>query len=296
MWRLVFMAPLATMGCHSSPHTVRIDRGSSVRPDLHRSDLLALSVRQLKSIKASGASEVVMSYSTFIKDDRPFLLLNGKSHRYAVTGGELFDISARTIKRVNIPKLDISIKSPVSLFSDDDKIAYVLSRSKVRINGRDLKVSDAQGVYSHPNTGNVYIATPSSLLVCDGRKKAVIKTLKVNEAVNVALSERGNEVAFSYESNRVSVFDRWLSKERFHLSFGSDQAIWGIDLSDDRLVVVTWEGVAFSAKWIARFFDLRKRKEIKSVAFGEPIECFILKGGKVAVVGSERISWEVWPK
>ena len=213
---------------------------------------------------------------------------------FLATADKVLDVSANPAKGAIQAKIDVWADSPIAVFGGNQDLAYVAGAGTVLAKNEAVKVHAAKGVYSSSDSDCLYIATESALVAYDTSTDKEIKRLLVENPRNVEIVNRGRDVLLAHETNKLSLYDRSLSSIKFELRFNDGQSIWALDLHNDRLALVTWEGAVLSAKWVARFYDLKTKRELKSMSFKHPIACFVMEGNCVAIVSEQGITWEPW--
>lgn len=235
----------------------------------------------------------VVTYSPQLDFQLPLSFASGETHQFLATAEKVLDASANPPKAIKV-RIDLWADAPIAVFGADQSLAYVSSSGAVIANQASVKAQGAKGVYSSPDTNYLYIATESALTAFDTKTGKEVRKLIANNPKNVAVVNGGQDVLFAHETNKLSLYDRYLSSSKFELKFNEDQSIWSLDLHDDRLAVVTWEGKVLSAKWVARLYDLKSKKELKNLEFNHAVVCFVLRGNDIAIVSDDQIRWEHW--
>ncbi len=235
-----------------------------------------------------------MTYSPGLEFELPLSFASGETRKFLATADKVLDVSANPPKEAIQAKIDLWADSPITVYGGNQSLAYVSRAGSVLAKEAAVKVQAAKGVYSSSDSDCLYIATENALVAYDTGTDKEIKRLRASNPKNVAVVNRGLDVLFAHETNKLSLYDRNLSSSKFELRFRDGQSIWDLDLHNGRLAVVTWEGAVLSARWVARFYDLKTKRELKSLSFKHPIACFVMEGNSVAIVSEQGITWEPW--
>lgn len=273
---------------------MQLEKHSQVRPSQDKRRLFIFDFKHLRTADPKGNIAIVTTYSPHLNIDLPISFASGETRQFLATADRVFDVNENPPKWVPEAKIDLWSDSPIAVFGSQQSLAYLSNAGFFCAQGVATKVKGAKGIYSGSDTDYLYVATEESLMAYDVKARAVVRKLPVSGAKNVAVVNSGEDVLFAHATNVLSLYDRDLSKSKFELKFNSHQSIWALDLCGDHLAVVTWEGVALSAKWIVRLFDISTKKEVKTLEYNHPVTCFVLQGNVLAIVGEREIRWETW--
>lgn len=287
--------------------TMPLANHSQVRPSQDRKRLIVFDCDRLRSVGPDGQTVILATYSPRLAEDIPLSYASGDDRHYLATDSRVFDVSKNPPRVVTEEEIDSWAYSPMSVFGKDQSLAFISGHGTVFAQNRKTKIRDAIGVYSSADSDYLYVTTYETLIAYDVKTKSVVGKLpvggeKVLAVVNAgndvllahSVVDAGNDVLLARSTYVLSIFDRNLSKSKFEWRFNEHQEIWSLDLFGDHLAVVTWEGRAFSAKWVLRLIDVTSRKEVKTIEYSQPITCYVMQGDQIAVVGESGLRWENW--
>ncbi len=289
-----FVALMGLLGCQGDLGAVKLEKHSQVRPSQDRTRLLVFDSRQLRSVKSRKEISTCVAYSPRLNLELPLSFASGDKRRFLAMSDKVFDVSANPPKLVTEDKIDPWADSPIAVCGRTQSLAYISSYGDVFEDGAPIEARGATGVYGSSEGDYLYVTTESALEAYDTKTRSKAGKLHVNNPKNLVVVNHGKDVLFAHDANKASLYDRKLSKAKLRLKFDESQSIWSLDVFDHRLVVVTWEGAAFSARWVARFYDIKTGAERRSLEFRRPVACYVMQGNRVAIVGEESIAWEAW--
>ncbi len=290
---LIFLC-IGLMGCQRRTDALQLEKHSQVQPSKDRTHLFVFDSKRLRIVGSRHQVKNVVTYSPPLDVELPLSFAGGETRKFLATTDQVFDVSANPPTEAIKAKVDLWADSPIAVFGEDQSLAYISSTGTLFAKGAKVNVQSAKGVYASSDSDCIYITTEDTLAAYDTGTGMEIKKLLVTSPKNVAVVNGGKDILFAHETNKLSLYDRNLSISRYEVNFNKDQSVWAIDLYDEHLVVVTWEGAALSAKWVARFYDLKTNRELKTLAFTHPIACFVMQGNEVAIVSEGDIRWEPW--